>query len=186
MRKNQILDAAKNLMWDIGYEAMSPRKVMDQSGAGQGSLYHHFRGKEALASAALDAIADELIAAIDQIFDKNHSPKDQLRAYLLMERDGLKGCRIGRLGNERQVINSAELQQHLGRYFKHVSQRIETCLKEAKADGTLPASLKPKMLATTIMASIQGGYVVSRATQDPAAITRAAKGMLALLDALHA
>ena len=38
--KEQLLESARELIWERGYEAMSPNAVIKASGAGQGSLYH--------------------------------------------------------------------------------------------------------------------------------------------------
>ena len=48
--KGELVKAAKKLMWERGYEGVSPRDLLDESGAGHGSLYHHFKGKLNLAS----------------------------------------------------------------------------------------------------------------------------------------
>ena len=58
--KGELVKAAKKLMWERGYEAVSPRDLLDESGAGQGSLYHHFKGKMDLASVALGEVSDEM------------------------------------------------------------------------------------------------------------------------------
>ncbi len=47
--REHLVAAAKGLLWERGYAAMSPRAVLRASGAGQGSLYHHFAGKADLA-----------------------------------------------------------------------------------------------------------------------------------------
>jgi len=43
--KGELVKAAKKLMWERGYEAVSPRDLLEESGAGQGSLYHPLQGK---------------------------------------------------------------------------------------------------------------------------------------------
>ena len=65
-KREAIVQAAKDLMWEEGYEAMSPRDVLQRSGAGQGSLYHHFRGKRDLAAQALWELNAELRAVADR------------------------------------------------------------------------------------------------------------------------
>ncbi|GHO87191.1 helix-turn-helix domain-containing protein [Dictyobacter formicarum] len=58
--RKHLIEATKELHWERGYEAMSPRAVLERSGAGQGSLYHHFRGKAELVSTALDEIGTDM------------------------------------------------------------------------------------------------------------------------------
>jgi len=64
--KGELVKAAKKLMWERGYEGVSPRDLLDESGAGQGSLYHHFGGKTELFLALWDDYQNEherLVAA---------------------------------------------------------------------------------------------------------------------------
>ena len=42
----------------------SPRAIQDRAGVGQGSMYHHFRSKAALAQAAEERSAAELIEEV--------------------------------------------------------------------------------------------------------------------------
>lgn len=184
--KREIVDAAKRLLWGVGYEAMSPRRLMDESGVGQGSLYHHFRGKQDVAVAALEEVVLELRNAADRIFAAHDDPIKAIHAYLLVSRDGLKGCRIGRLAQEKTVIDEPSLQGQLARYFDHVQRLVSDALKDAVRMGLINRSLDASAIAAAIVAVVQGGFVVSRATQDSKFITRAAKGASGLLSALTA
>lgn len=79
--RRRLLDAAQRLLWERGFDATSPRAVMAESGVGQGSLYHHFPTKKALAEAALTEIADRLVADVEAVLgDPATPPLDRLRA----------------------------------------------------------------------------------------------------------
>jgi AcrR family transcriptional regulator len=41
-KRDQPVEATKELLWEVGYEAMSPRDIQARSGVKSGSLYHHF------------------------------------------------------------------------------------------------------------------------------------------------
>jgi AcrR family transcriptional regulator len=41
-KRDQLVEATKELLWEAGYEAMSPRDIQARSAAKPGSLY--FRG----------------------------------------------------------------------------------------------------------------------------------------------
>src|SRR5579871_2929263 len=43
--RDRLVESAQALLWERGYVAMSPKAVQERSGAGQGSMYHHFKGK---------------------------------------------------------------------------------------------------------------------------------------------
>ncbi|MCB2100679.1 MAG: TetR/AcrR family transcriptional regulator [Rhodobacterales bacterium] len=181
-KRRNLIDAAKTLLWETGYESMSPRRVLATSGAGQGSMYHHFTGKEDLAATALDETTSEMIAAFDALFDDALPPLARIARYLELERDGTARCRLGRLANER-AVQEGPLRLPLERYFEHVERRITKALKEAAKDGALGDGVKPRKTAAALVAAVQGGYVLSLAHNDPGYVGRATSGALALLKA---
>lgn len=169
-----LVEAAKTLLWRDGYEAMSPRRVLDESGVGQGSLYHHFSGKKALALSALDEVVVELTAqidALDQIAAMD-GPMAALRAYFDAPRDGAKGCRLGRLVNET-AFDDLELRKPLDAYFDQLHDRLRRWILEAQDLGKLTSSATPEALATLAAATVQGGYVLSRARRSDAPLREA-------------
>jgi AcrR family transcriptional regulator len=48
-KRDQLVEATKELLWEVGYKAMSPRDIQARSAAKPGSLYHHFPSKLAIA-----------------------------------------------------------------------------------------------------------------------------------------
>lgn len=182
-KRDALIDAAKDLLWERGYEAMSPKAVLRESGAGQGSLYHHFEGKRDLAATALE----EIDAQLRENFDKRLNPKisafKRLVAYLETPREALKGCRFGRLANE-QAIADPVLNPIVRDFFTYFEKRLADTVREAQKDGDLPANLKPKDTALMLGAIVQGGYVLSRVHQDEALFKNAVRGAKATLQAL--
>lgn len=186
--RTKLLDAARALLWERGYEAMSPRSVMDRAGAGQGSLYHHFDGKGGLAAAALELIAADMQARMDALLDPAKPPLERLAAYLSAPREGTKGCRLGRLANETAITGpdaDERLRAPLAAYFSHVERAVRHALDEAQTAGDLPAGLDCAAIAQAIVATVQGGYVLSRIHKDDGRSAQTAAGILALLRAVH-
>jgi len=54
--RNHLVAAATELFAARGYEGTSIEAVLERAGVSRGSLYHHFRGKDALFEAALLAV----------------------------------------------------------------------------------------------------------------------------------
>jgi TetR/AcrR family transcriptional regulator, transcriptional repressor for nem operon len=179
--KEKLKEAAKTLLWESGYESMSPRRILDTSGAGHGSLYHHYSGKKDLAVDAILQIEQELINNCDAIFDQDKAPLNQIKDYLRADRDGLRGCRLGRLANETDVLSDPDLREPIARYFRHVARRISEALHAGVRDGSVKPELDIEAVATTILAVVQGGFLISRATADPCGINLATRGMVSLL-----
>jgi len=181
--KDELVKAAKRLMWERGYEATSPRDLLEESGAGQGSFYHHFKGKMDLASVALGEVSDEMCELARETVGTDGSALDRVFRYLDVARDGLKGCRMGRFAAESSIAE-ASLRKPVERYFRELQQVLAGALREALADGEIPKRLDANELALMLITVVQGGFVVSRVYRDRNAINRATEMAKSLLKSL--
>jgi TetR/AcrR family transcriptional repressor of nem operon len=179
-KRDQLVEAAKELLWEVGYEAMSPRDIQARSAAKPGSLYHHFPSKLAIAEAALDEAAAEDIARLEEVFSGGSPPLETVRRYLLLKRDAFRGCRFGRLVHEASIEHE-ELRRPVAVYFDALRNHFARSLAQAQSEGTLRPALDPEKLAISLMALIQGGYVLARTFQDEALFHQAVEGALALI-----
>ena len=161
-------------------EATSPRALLDESGAGQGSLYHHFKGKLDLASVALGEVSDEMCQLARETVGTDGSALDRVIRYLDVSRDGLKGCRMGRFACE-QSIAEPSLRKPVERYFRELQKILAEALREAQADGEIAKRLDADELALMLITVVQGGFVVSRVYRDGNAINRATETAKLLL-----
>ncbi|MDI6103686.1 TetR/AcrR family transcriptional regulator [Actinoplanes sp. NEAU-A12] len=180
--REALIEATKHLLAEDGYGSTSPRDILARSGAGQGSLYHHFRGKSDLAAAALHEVSAEMRTAVDDRLDAAADPVVAVLDWLQAPRDALRGCRLGRLAAE-PAIGEAVIAAPIAAYFHHVQGRLAARLGEAAAAGRLTDGMDPGEVAASLVAVVQGGYVLARATDDPAAMRRAQAGAAALLRA---
>lgn len=184
-KREEILAATRDLLWERGYESTSPAMVMKRSGAGQGSLYHHFGSKRELAVAAMEGIEREMTEALGATLgDRRQPPLARIRAWLSAPHDGLAGCRLGRFANERSLADDRELARPVARYFQGLQQLLHATLEEAVDEGALPDSIDVSAIGAHLIACVQGGYVLSRLLHDGDAISRATDGAVALLDHL--
>lgn len=185
-KKQAILTAAKQLLVEVGYESMSPRMVLERSGAGQGSFYHHFSGKKHLAKTVLLDIAKELKADLLQIVQNDSlSPVEKIDHYLARPRHGLQGCKLGRLANEK-AFSDAELRQPLHQYFDFSLQQVRQLVQQAVVEGQFPADAPADEIAHLIVAAVQGGYVLSKSLDNNFAVNNSTAGARALLRAYQA
>ena len=182
-KREAIVAATKALLWERGYEATSPRDVLARSGAGQGSLYHHFPGKREVAAAALAEMAAEEIAVIDALFAPGTPPLDRIRAYLTRERQALRGCRLARLANEAAMEEPA-LREPVAASVGSIQARLRASLEEADRSGGLAPGIAPAALAAMLIAVVEGGYVLARVHWDEAAMREAIDGAVQVLDAV--
>ncbi len=179
--REKIIKAAQTLLYLEGYEAMSPGKVLKLSGAGKGSLYHHFSGKPALARTVLDGVADELCKTAKSVFDnENMTPDKKIEQFLSRKRHGLLGCKLGRLANEKAFLDE-NLRAPLEAYFSFVLGQVKRTLKEGIDQGVFREQMPVEAIAHLIISSIQGGYVVSKSLNNDEAVNLATSGAIELL-----
>lgn len=183
--REQLTGAMADLMWERGYAATSPREVMARAGVGQGSMYHHFSGKQELAVAALSAVVGDAMGDSAMLVEGEGSPLERIKRYLSLPRPGTRGCRVGRMTQDPQVVADAELITIVADAFDTVLGRWEQAITAAIAAGELPATIIAADLARTLTALLQGGYVLSRAKGEQAPMDAAVRGALSLLDAAH-
>ncbi len=173
--RQRLIEAMESLLWERGYAATSPRDVMDRAEVGQGSMYHHFSGKHELAVEALSVAAGEM-AGESSVLEGEGSPLTRIKRYLSLPRPGTRGCRVGRMTQDPQVVADADLIAIVADAFNTMLGRWEQAIAAAIAAGELPASIVPGELARTLAAVIQGGYVLARAQQSPGADGRSHPG----------
>jgi TetR/AcrR family transcriptional repressor of nem operon len=181
--RDQLVDSARELLWERGYVGTSPKAIQQRAGAGQGSMYHHFAGKKELALAAVRRSAEELLATADAQLRSPGTAVERITAYLRREREVLKGCPIGRLAQDPDIVADPVLRAPVDETLTHLRARLTEVLDEGRAAGELPGSLDTAALAATIVAVLQGGYVLARAADSPEPFEQAVSGVLALLAA---
>lgn len=179
--KDRLIESTRELLWERGYAAMSPRAILESSGAGQGSMYHHFRGKEQLALAAIERNAEQMRAQVAGDLAGPGAAVERIGRYLRREREVLKGCRFGKLAQDPDVVASDALYDTVGEMFAWLRGELATVVAEGQQAGELHAGLDPVRVAAAIAATLQGAYVLARAAQDVTAFDAAIDGVLDLL-----
>jgi TetR/AcrR family transcriptional regulator, tetracycline repressor protein len=92
-RRDEVLQAALDLLDDVGLDALTTRRLADKLGVRPGALYRHFDSKRAL----LDAMVERLVGGQEDLPSLQGEWPDQLRALatgaraaMLTRRDGAR------------------------------------------------------------------------------------------------
>ena len=133
----RLIESAQALLWERGYVGTSPKAIQERAGAGQGSMYHHFKGKPDLAVAAMRRSAAQLRAQAEDRMATGRTAVEKATAYLLRERDALRGCRVGRMAMDPDVIASAELRQPVQETFAWLTGLLAGIVADGVASGEL-------------------------------------------------
>ncbi|WP_405495024.1 TetR family transcriptional regulator C-terminal domain-containing protein [Nocardia sp. NBC_00511] len=181
--RESLIESTRSLLWERGYVGTSPKAIQQRAGAGQGSMYHHFSGKEELALAAIERSAEVLREVADAQLSTEGTAYARIEAFLRRERDVLRGCPIGRLTQDPDVMATPALRAPVEETFAWLRGRLTAVLQDGLDHGEFPGTLDPSTTALAIVAVMQGGYVLARADDSPQRFEEAATGILGLLAA---
>jgi TetR/AcrR family transcriptional repressor of nem operon len=183
--RERLIESTRELLWERGYVGTSPKAIQERSGAGQGSMYHHFHGKQDLALAAIERNVADLATRAEADLGGPGTVTERVARYMRRERAALRGCPVGRLTMDPDVMTDPDLRRPVEDAFAAVRDRLAQVLEEGRGNGELDPSVDPAATAATLVAVLQGGYVLARASGSRDTYTQAVDGVLALL-ARHA
>ncbi|MFD0485393.1 TetR/AcrR family transcriptional regulator [Kineococcus sp. GCM10028916] len=183
--RDRLISATQELLWVRGYAATSPKEIQTSAGAGQGSMYHHFHGKEDLAVAALQRSARLLRDDSEALLQAPGTAVERLTSYLRQQRDSLRGCRMGRMTYDADVLATPALLEPVTATLDWLVTAIAEVIRQGVEDRELQADTDPEALACTVAAVVQGGYVLARAHHDTSRFDAAVEGAVALLNQAH-
>jgi TetR/AcrR family transcriptional regulator, transcriptional repressor for nem operon len=179
--RERIVERAAELFAEQGVVATSLDEVLAAAGAGKSQLYHYFRGRDELVAAAVGLRCAQVLAGLTQALDTVGSLAELEQALAGFadgyEQMGLPGCPIGSLAGEVAERNEgARLQAAAA--FDAWEQLFADALERMRERGELRANASSAVLATALLASIEGGMVLSQARKDPAPLRIAVEAAL--------
>ena len=171
--RDRLVESTRELLRERGYTGTSPKAIQQRADAGQGSMYHHFAGKQDLALAAIERNAEELVALADQELSTDGPPSERIAGWLRRQREILRGCPMGVLAQDPEIIANDALRSPIAGHFEWIRGRLRDILAEGGLDVRL---------ADTFLAVLQGGYVLARAANDTQPFEDAVEGAIALVE----
>ena len=171
--RERIVERAAELFAERGVTATSLDEVLAAAGAGKSQLYHYFRGRDELVEAAVGLRCAQVLAELTQALGAVASLAELEQALAGFadgyEQGGLPGCPIGSLAAEVAERNEdARLQTAAA--FDAWERLFADALERMRDRGELRADASPGVLATALLASIEGGMVLSQTRKDPASL----------------
>ena len=171
--RERIVERAADLFAERGIAGTSVDEVLAAAKAGKGQFYHYFRNRDELAAAAVGyrctQVVDGLTAALGDV--SSLAGLEQALAGFItgFEQTGLPGCPIGTLATEVAGRNEAA-RMRAAAGFDAWERLLAGALERMRQRGELRADAQPAVLATGLLASIEGGMVLSQARKDVASL----------------
>jgi TetR/AcrR family transcriptional regulator, transcriptional repressor for nem operon len=171
--RERIVERAAELFAERGIAATTVDDVLVAAGAGKGQFYHYFRGRDELAAAAVGFRCAQVVAGLTEALGAVSSLaglEEALEGFIAgFEQTGMPGCPIGTLATEVAGRNEdARLQAAAG--FDAWERLLADVLERLRQRGELRADAPAAVLATGLLASIEGGMVLSQARKDMASL----------------
>jgi AcrR family transcriptional regulator len=163
----RLLTATNELFRRHGYQGTSLKQVTEAAGATIGSLYHFFPGgKDDLTIAAITESGEAYRQLFEVFADAAGDAASAVASFfdgaaeVLEQTDSIDPCPIGTVAREVASTNEA-LRQATDRVFL---RWIETAASTFESEG-IP-HLVAEELATMVVATLEGGFVLARARRD--------------------
>jgi TetR/AcrR family transcriptional regulator, transcriptional repressor for nem operon len=166
----RVLKTARQLVQEKGFCNTSVEDIIRATGVKKGNLYFHFASKEDLSLAVLeDAKKDFVLFLSDNL--KGDSPLEKLSAFFdaVLDKHRQKhfigGCLFGNTALEMSDSNQ-RFCDVIKEVFGTWVSAMAPILREAQETGDLKGGLAPELLAKQIVATIEGGIMMSRLSKD--------------------
>ena len=182
--RERLLTATAELFRRQGYNGTSLKQVTAAAGAPIGSLYHFFPdGKDGLSEAVIGSSGQAYQELFELIYDAAEGPGSAVTdffdaaALVLAETGYLDACPIGTV-----ALEVASTNDRLRRATEAVFDGwIGAAASRLQAAGM--AEPEARDLATTLVAAVEGGFMLSRASRSPQPMRTAGRHMRMLVEA---
>ncbi|GAB4110046.1 MAG: TetR/AcrR family transcriptional regulator [Roseiflexaceae bacterium] len=177
--RQRILAEATRLFVARGFHGISMREIAEAVGVSKAGLYYHFRDKEELFLAILQACVDQLEAAIagaSALNDTRSAISQLLRGIFSLPAEQRS---LMRLASTELAHLSPEARAAFGqRYYSGFIGRVETIIQSGVANG----SLRPLHTRTATWALLGMAYPFFSTTErhDPAETERIIEQLITL------
>lgn len=157
-RQKEIVQATLDLTAEQGIKRVTTQAIADKVGIAQATIFRHFKSRDAIFSAVIGWIADNLSKAILSGTNPNDPPDEQLRKLLLNQLTFINKHRAVPkvLFSDFLHLESPKLKGLLQELMNGYIKRVSLILLEGKYEGVFRKDLDTDQTARYIAALIQG------------------------------
>ena len=185
--RDKIIRKAAAVFNRRGYSGTSLSELMEETGLEKGGIYRHFDSKEDLAVAAFDYAWSEIKQRRLALLAEIPSPLGKLHGMI----DGFAakpsavpgGCALMNTAIDSDDGNPV-LRAHAREALREWLSYLEDLVCQAMRKGEIDAGASPSSIASIIIATLEGSLMMSRLTNDRAAMTYARERLHQMLDSV--
>ncbi len=163
--RQALIQAGLAVLTEKGYSAVGIDQILRSVNVPKGSFYHYFKSKEAFGQALIEAYAAYFAHKLDRfLLNRDVAPLQRLHNFIDDAGQGMarhafqRGCLVGNLGQEMTLLPES-FREQLSAVFEDWQQRTARCLREAQAEGSIPAELDCDRLAAWFWIGWEGAVL---------------------------
>lgn len=170
--KEGLIGNAELLMHRQGFAATSVNDILAATGVTKGALYHYFPGKDDLELAVLERSGEAFLQWVDEVLTGT-SPKRKLEHFFASvlkhhRNEGfVGGCLFGNTALEMSD-SSRRHADSVDSIFCEWSKKIDVVIRAGQLENQIRNDISASKLADTIVASLEGGIMLSRLRKSEA------------------
>ena len=190
--RERLIQAVTRLILQQGFAATSVEAICREAGVTKGSFFHHFKTKEAIGLAAVDAWSDMGTALYSEAWRESSAPAlKQLHAMFdIMEGfsqcpDAPCVCVVGMMSQELALANP-EVAQHCRKALALWTANVSRLLDAAKQQHPVSPQFDSDAIAWFLNGIWQGSMLIAKTQANPGILTANLRHARAYLDSLFA
>jgi len=188
--KTKLLDAALTIIRARGYSATRIEDVCEAAGVTKGSFFHHFKGKENLATAAAEYWSDTTGAFFENApYHQHADPLDRVLGYVKFRKSILAGdvreftCLVGTMVQETYETAPA-IRDACDRSISGHAKTLEADIEAAIRVRGMEPDWTAASLALHTQAVLQGAFILAKAKGGPAIAAESVDHLIRYLELL--
>ena len=184
--RNAVIARATAVFWDQGYGRTSVGDLVKATGLQPGSLYAAFGNKKGLFLEVLDQYNRGFIAQIQELRDAEGASIAKIRGLLGQIVDDTaageadRGC-LNVNALLEMSRHDAEIAKRLQGYNAELRKALAWIVKDAQAEGDVPADRNANELATFVVNNVWGMRVMCKSRPDKGSLDAIVTGVVCAL-----
>ena len=183
--RRKIVEAAAPIFNKRGYEGSSLNDLMEATGLKKGGIYRHFSSKEELAAEAFDYTWDAAWNArllhVDEKANGIEKLKQLIANFVEHRSPVAGGCPILNTATDADDGNTV-LRARVAKALRSWLSRLQVIVEQARRRGETRPGVDPKVVATLIVASLEGALMMSRLQLNDEALRRVQSHLILYLE----
>ena len=177
----RIVEEAAVLIHERGVAGTTLEDVKAAAGVSGSQLYHYFPDKDDLVQAVIDYNADGIVSRNRKALGGANGVEAWRDMVITGTRlaEAKRGCPLGSLGGQL-AESDPEARALIAAGFDQWAAAIGDKLRSLHADGKLRPGIDPDDLATTLLATLQGGLLLAQVHRSTRPFETAVDTLLAL------